>query len=54
MNISLTFTCYKTAGISKLFKKLDINIKMSFKTNNKLNKTRIIYMYVCMYIYIYI
>ena len=39
MNISLTFTCYKTAGISKLFKKLDINIKMSFKTNNKLNNT---------------
>ena len=35
--ISFTYTGIKTARISKLFKKVDRNIKISFKTNTKLN-----------------
>ena len=35
--ISFTYTGKETARISKLFKKVDNNINISFKTNNKLN-----------------
>jgi len=35
--VTITYTGNETSKISKMFKKADKNINISFKTNNKLN-----------------